>query len=96
MSQRNTSVQLFGHVQKLPFVVAPTGLNGVLWPDGAVALARAARKAGIPFALSTAANATSEDVAERAGGDLWFQLYMCNARSRISSCDGPWTPAITR
>jgi (S)-mandelate dehydrogenase len=76
VSRRDFSVELFGHRQSLPFVIAPTGLNGVLWPDGDVALARAARKAGIPFALSTASNATIEDVAGRAGGELWFQLYV--------------------
>jgi (S)-mandelate dehydrogenase len=76
VSQRNSSVSVLGQTLPVPFVVAPTGLNGSLWPDGDVALARAARKGGIPFALSTASNATIEDVAERAGGDLWFQLYV--------------------
>ncbi|BAC51666.1 L-lactate dehydrogenase [Bradyrhizobium diazoefficiens USDA 110] len=76
VSHRNSSVSLFGRTLPTPFVVAPTGLNGALWPDGDVALARAARSAGIPFVLSTASNATIEDVAERAGGDLWFQLYV--------------------
>jgi (S)-mandelate dehydrogenase len=76
VSQRNASVHVLGRKQPLPFVIAPMGLNGVLWPDGDVALARAARKVGIPFILSTASNATIEDVAERAGGDLWFQLYV--------------------
>ena len=76
VSRRDASVRLLGHDQPLPFVIAPTGLNGVLWPDGDVALARAALRAGIPFALSTASNATIEDVAERAGGELWFQLYV--------------------
>ncbi|WP_311972605.1 alpha-hydroxy-acid oxidizing protein [Bradyrhizobium agreste] len=76
VSQRSSSVSLFGRTLPTPFVVAPTGLNGALWPDGDVALARAARSAGIPFVLSTASNATIEDVAERAGGDLWFQLYV--------------------
>ncbi|MBV8912364.1 MAG: alpha-hydroxy-acid oxidizing protein, partial [Acetobacteraceae bacterium] len=71
VSRRDPSVRLFGHDQPLPFVIAPTGLNGVLWPDGDVALARVAREAGIPFALSTASNATIEEVAERAGGELW-------------------------
>jgi (S)-mandelate dehydrogenase len=60
----------------MPLVIAPTGLNGALWPDGDVLLARAAARAGIPFALSTASNATIEDVANRAGGELWFQLYV--------------------
>ena len=76
VSRRSSSVSLFGRTLPTPFVVAPTGLNGALWPDGDVALARAARSAGIPFVLSTASNATIEDVAERAGGDLWFQLYV--------------------
>jgi len=76
VSQRDLSIELFGRKQPMPLVIAPTGLNGALWPDGDVLLARAAAKAGIPFALSTASNATIEDVADRAGGELWFQLYV--------------------
>lgn len=76
VSQRDLSIELFGRTQPMPLVIAPTGLNGALWPDGDVLLARAAAKAGIPFALSTASNATIEDVANRAGGELWFQLYV--------------------
>lgn len=76
VSQRDLSIELFGRRLPCPLVIAPTGLNGALWPDGDVLLARAAASAGIPFALSTASNATIEDVAERAGGELWFQLYV--------------------
>src|SRR3954453_5842009 len=76
VSQRDLSIELFGRRQPMPLVIAPTGLNGALWPDGDVLLARAAARAGIPFALSTASNATIEDVADRAGGELWFQLYV--------------------
>jgi (S)-mandelate dehydrogenase len=76
VSQRDLSTEMFGRRQQMPVVIAPTGLNGALWPDGDVLLARAAAKAGIPFALSTASSATIEEVADRAGGDLWFQLYV--------------------
>lgn len=76
VSSRDASIALFGKTQPLPFVIAPTGLNGVLRPDGDIILARAARKAGIPFTLSTASTSTIEEVAEGAGGDLWFQLYV--------------------
>src|SRR3954452_11346031 len=76
VSQRDLSIELFGQTQPLPLVIAPTGLNGALRPDGDVLLARAAARVGIPFALSTASNATIEDVADRAGGELWFQLYV--------------------
>jgi (S)-mandelate dehydrogenase len=40
-----------------------------------VALARAARAAGIPFTLSTVSSCSIEEVAQEAGGRLWFQLY---------------------
>ncbi len=76
VSRRDLSIELFGRRQNLPLVIAPTGLNGALWPDRDVLLARAAAAAGIPFVLSTAATTTIEDVADRAGGDLWFQLYV--------------------
>ncbi|UZE16011.1 alpha-hydroxy-acid oxidizing protein [Pseudomonas sp. B21-054] len=76
VSQRNLSVKVFDALQPLPLMVAPMGLNGAFWPKGDLALAQAAKKAGIPFILSTAANASIEEVADKAGGDLWFQLYV--------------------
>jgi (S)-mandelate dehydrogenase len=76
VSRRDLTIELFGHIHALPLIVAPTGLNGALWADGDLALARAAAEANIPFALSTASNATIEEVADKAGGELWFQLYV--------------------
>jgi (S)-mandelate dehydrogenase len=76
VSRRSISQKLFGHQISAPLVVAPTGLNGVFWPEGDLALARAAAKAKIPFALSTASNASIEEIADKAGGELWFQLYV--------------------
>jgi (S)-mandelate dehydrogenase len=57
-------------------LIGPTGLNGALWPEGDLALARAASRAGIPFVLSTASNLSIEDLARRCDGELWFQLYV--------------------
>jgi (S)-mandelate dehydrogenase len=76
ISHRTLSCELFGRAISAPLVVAPTGLNGAFWPNGDMALAKAAAKANIPFALSTASNATIEEIADGAGGDLWFQLYV--------------------
>lgn len=76
VSARDPSTTLFGRRVAMPVAIAPTGLNGVLWPNGDIALARAAGKAGVPFALSTASTNTIEDVAKAASGDLWFQLYV--------------------
>ncbi|MDP9782526.1 alpha-hydroxy-acid oxidizing protein [Pseudomonas fluorescens] len=76
VARRDLSVKVFGTAQPLPLMVAPMGLNGAFWPKGDLALAQAAGKAGIPFILSTAANVSIEEVADKAGGDLWFQLYV--------------------
>jgi len=73
---RDQAVNLLGRKIPSPLVIAPTGLNGAFWPRGDLALARAAAKAGIPFALSTASNMSIEEVARDVSGDLWFQLYV--------------------
>ena len=76
VSRRDLSITLFGERLPLPFIIAPTGLNGVLRGNGDVLLARVAARNGIPFVLSTASTSTIEDVADNAGGNLWFQLYV--------------------
>jgi (S)-mandelate dehydrogenase len=76
VSKRDTGIELFGRHHAAPFMIGPTGLNGALWPKGDILLARAAERASIPFVLSTASNASIEDVAAASNGDLWFQLYI--------------------
>src|SRR5271167_2321932 len=76
VSKRDIGIELFGRHQAAPFMIGPTGLNGALWPKGDVLLARAAERAGIPFVLTTASNASIEEVAAASKGDLWFQLYI--------------------
>ncbi|MFN7088147.1 MAG: alpha-hydroxy acid oxidase, partial [Burkholderiales bacterium] len=70
-----------GNRHKMPIVIAPTGIAGLLWHEGEIALARAAAEAGIPFTLATGSMTAMEKVAEQAGGELWFQLYMWPDRS---------------
>lgn len=76
----DTSIHLLGHRFALPLGLAPTGLNGLIWPDGDVALAQAAAKANIPFAMSTASNARLERIPSEARGVNWFQLYVMGER----------------
>jgi isopentenyl diphosphate isomerase/L-lactate dehydrogenase-like FMN-dependent dehydrogenase len=76
VSGRSQEVTLFGNRHKMPLVIAPTGVAGLLWHEGEIALARAAREAGIPFTLATGSMTAMERVAEQAGGELWFQLYL--------------------
>ncbi len=80
VSHRSTRTSLFGKPLSAPMVIAPTGLNGILWPDGDLALARAAGRFGIPFALSTASTSSIEAVARAASGELWFQLYVVHRK----------------
>ena len=76
VANRSTKTSVLGEEWAVPFAIAPTGLAGMLWHEGEVALARAAAAAGVPFTLSTASITSIEDVAAKAGGRLWFQLYM--------------------
>jgi (S)-mandelate dehydrogenase len=74
-TERDLSIELFGDKLALPFLIGPTGLNGIHWVDADLALARAAADAGTAFALSTASNNSLEQVAQCAAGPKWFQLY---------------------
>lgn len=80
VSRRDLSTTLFGKPLAAPLLLAPTGLNSVLWPRGDLELARAAERCGIPFVMSTASNLSIEELAGEAGGELWFQLYVLHPR----------------
>jgi isopentenyl diphosphate isomerase/L-lactate dehydrogenase-like FMN-dependent dehydrogenase len=76
VSGRKLDTTLFGKEHKMPIGVAPTGAAGMMWYQGELALARAARDAGIPFSLATGSITSMEKVAGEVGGTLWMQLYM--------------------
>jgi len=69
------SVSLLGRTYNAPFGVAPIGLSSTIWPGAERILARAARKNGFPYTLSTVAGESIERVAEVGGEMAWFQLY---------------------
>jgi (S)-mandelate dehydrogenase len=76
VSKRDVSARMLGAPSALPVVVGPTGLNGLCWRDGDLALARAASKAGVPFAMSTVSMSLVDDIAREAPGRLWLQAYV--------------------
>jgi (S)-mandelate dehydrogenase len=80
-SARHQRTTILGQPANAPLVIAPTGLNGLLHPDGDVILARAAARLGVPYTLSTVSTTRLEDVAQRAGGRLWMQLYVVRERA---------------
>jgi isopentenyl diphosphate isomerase/L-lactate dehydrogenase-like FMN-dependent dehydrogenase len=81
VAKRTPETTLFGVKHEMPLVIAPTGTAGLMWHEGELALARAARDAGIPFTLATGSITAMERVADEAGGELWFQLYLWPDRS---------------
>lgn len=80
VSQRDLSCTLLGRATTLPLVIGPTGLAGWCWPQGDLVMARAAARAGIVFALSSASTFPIERLPEEADGRLWFQLYVFRDR----------------
>src|SRR6266704_2407958 len=77
----DTSARLLEHDLPLPLALAPTGYTRMMHPGGEIAAARAAQRYGLPYALSTMATTTIEDLAAAVSSrptspDLWFQLYI--------------------
>jgi (S)-mandelate dehydrogenase len=80
-ADRHHRATLCGRESAAPLLVAPTGGNGMLHPQGDLCLARAAARLGVPFCLSTVSSMRLEDIATRAGGRLWMQLYVMQDRT---------------
>ncbi|HLY53136.1 MAG TPA: alpha-hydroxy acid oxidase [Steroidobacteraceae bacterium] len=80
-SSRHLRTTILGSAAQAPLVIAPTGLNNMLHAEGDLALARAAARLGIPFTLSSLSTTRLEEVAQRAGGRLWMQLYVLKDRA---------------
>lgn len=78
---RQQRTQILASSAQAPMVIAPTGFNGMVYPQGDLVLARVAARWGIPFSLSTVSTVRLEEVAKRAGGRLWMQLYVMKDRA---------------
>jgi L-lactate dehydrogenase (cytochrome)/(S)-mandelate dehydrogenase len=76
VQQPDLSTNIVDGPAAAPIVIAPTGAIGAGWPQADLAIARVAARVGIPYTLSTTATSSIEDIAEQAGGRLWFQLYV--------------------
>ena len=81
MEGRTTRTTMLGHSVAMPVAIAPTGMTGMQHADGEILAARAAKKFGIPFTLSTMSICSIEDVAKETGHHpFWFQLYLMRDR----------------
>lgn len=83
---RNLKVELFGHTYPTPIMVAPVGVQGILHPEGELAVARACASLGVPMVLSTVSSYSIEQVAEVMGdAPRWFQLYWSKSHELAGS-----------
>jgi L-lactate dehydrogenase (cytochrome)/(S)-mandelate dehydrogenase len=74
------SVQLLGSKLSMPLIIGPTGLAGLMCPDGEAAAARAAAKAGIAYCLSHGSVCRLEDLPRSAGAPRWMQVFIYRDR----------------
>lgn len=77
VSAVDTSTSVLGRLVPIPLVLAPTGFTRIADPQGELAVARAAQRAGVPYTLSTLSTRSIEEVAAVNGhGRRWFQVYV--------------------
>ena len=79
--KRDLGIELLGTPSSMPILIAPTAFHKLAHPDGELATARAAARAGTIMIVSMAATTAIEDIAAAARETtpdpaLWFQLYL--------------------
>ena len=74
---------LLGRPLAYPLVLAPTGFTRIADPDGELAVARAAARAGLPYTLSTLSTRSIEEVRAVSDGRLLFQVYAWRDRGLV-------------
>ena len=84
MTDRSLASTMAGQTVAMPLALAPTGLTGMQHADGEILAARAAKKAGVPYTLSTMSICSIEDVAADIQSPFWFQLYVMKDRDFIN------------
>ena len=85
----DASVELFGRRLDSPFLLAPVGVLELAHREADVAVARAARAAGVPMVFSNQASRPMEACAEALGDSpRWFQLYWSASDELVESLVG--------
>lgn len=74
------STTLFGEQFAMPMGLAPVGLGGMYARRGEVQVGRSAKRARIPYIISTVSLCPLEEIIRDSGCDVWFQLYVLKDR----------------
>lgn len=81
VSRLSTKVTLFGQEMPYPILLAPTGGQKLVHPEGELAAVRGAASAQATYVISSSASMRVEDIAHAATGPVWFQLYVQRDRA---------------
>jgi 4-hydroxymandelate oxidase len=81
VSKLDTRVTLFGQELPFPILLAPTGGQRFVHPEGELAAARGAASANAIYVISSSASMKVEDIARSTQGPVWFQLYVQKDRT---------------
>jgi 4-hydroxymandelate oxidase len=76
VSKLDTRVRLFGQELPFPILLAPTGGQKFVHPEGELAVARGAAASNATYVISSSASMRVEDIAKAATGPVWFQIYV--------------------
>jgi 4-hydroxymandelate oxidase len=85
VSSRDASTEVLGQRVSMPVLVAPTAFHKLACPEGELATARAASRAGTVMVLSSLSNTRVEEVCAGGGGPVWFQLYVYRDRAATAA-----------
>jgi lactate 2-monooxygenase len=86
VSERDSSVELFGQRFPTPFFLSPVGVLEMAHRDADLAVARVARAEGVAMILSNQASTPMEEVArELRDSPRWFQLYWSASDELVES-----------
>ena len=83
VSKLDLSTELFDQNWSLPVGLGPVGLSGMYARRGEVQAARAARAAGVPFALSSLSVCPLREIARELQSPFWLQLYIIKDRGFV-------------
>ncbi len=86
VSERDTSVEVFGQRFPVPFLLAPVGVLEMAHRSADLGVARAAKAEGVPMVISNQASTPMEAIAETLGDSpRWFQLYWSTSNDLVES-----------
>jgi lactate 2-monooxygenase len=86
VSERDTSITLFGQTLPSPLLTAPVGVLEMVHKEADLAVAEATSSLGIPMIFSNQASYPMEACAARMGNSpRWFQLYWSKSDDLVLS-----------